>query len=262
MDEFEKMMAEFDEWLVDAKAKIKASGRINPSRFNDFVNIIADLVSIKQEYADKLPHLRAAAEENIARLAYSKGGEAIHRGFYCPSPVQDLIIGGLKRGRLYKKKIPKYGEYSYEYGFDQDGKLLRVKRANKFEGEIPDIIFDEEYLIYIGNVEYGLQFNNEGEIDALSRCTYDSGKLIKYEQCHCGLEKFSHLHYEEYRYKDGFLSKVDFFSNISTQLESYEEERLHVEHDEAGKIIRITSSELIDGELKPTFVYHVKPPKK
>ncbi|XEC94049.1 hypothetical protein AB6A23_22315 [Paenibacillus tarimensis] len=147
------------------------------------------------------------------------------------------------------------GEYSYEYGFDQDGNLLRVKRAHEFG-------FDEEYLIYVGNVEYGLQFNHTGELDAVSRCLYENWKLMKYEQSHCGMEEFTDLHYEEYRYQNGLLSEVDFYYNITPRLEFYEEDRLHVEHDEAGNITRITSNQLIDGELKPTFVTHVKPPKK
>ncbi|MEW9673817.1 hypothetical protein [Ammoniphilus sp. 3BR4] len=255
MDEFEKMMAEFDEWAVDAKEQIKESGRIDPVILDAFIKIIAELVSIKHEYADRLPQLRAAAAEKIVRVTYSKGGEAIHRGFYCPSPVQDLIIGGLKRGRLYKKKIPKLGEYSYEYGFDQDGKLLRVKLAHEFG-------FDEEYLIYVGDVEYGLQFNYSGSLKAVSRCTYENGKLMKYEQSHYELEQYSDLHYEEYRYQGDLLSEVDFFFNIMPQIGLYEEKRLRVEHDEDGNIIRLNSSEMIDGELKTTFVYHVKPPKK
>lgn len=262
MDEFEKMMAVYDEWLVDAKEQIKASGRIDPAILDAFIQIIAELVSIKHEYADKLPQLRAAAEENIVRLAYSKGGEAIHRGFYCPSPVLDLVVGGMKRGRLYKKKVPKMGKYSYEYGFDQDGKLLRVKRANKFEVETPDNIFDEEYLIYVGDKEYGLQFNYLGGLDAVSRCTYSGGRLMKYEQCYCGLEQFADLHYEEYRCQDDFLSEVDFFSNITPQVGLYEENRLRVEHDEDGNIIQLISNEMIDGESRTTFVYHMKPQKK
>lgn len=209
-----------------------------------------------------MPQLCAAAAEKILRLEYSKGGEAIQRGFYCPSPVQDLIIGGLKRGKLYKKKIPKWGDYSYEYGFDQDGKLLRVKRVNKFESETPDKIFDEEYLIYVGDVEYGLQFNYSGSLEAVSRCTYENEKLMKYERSNCGLEPFSDLHYEEYRYQGDLLSEVDFFFYITPQVGLYEEERLRVEHDEDGHIIRLISGGMIDGELRTTFVYDVKRPKK
>lgn len=256
MDEFDKLMTEFDEWAEDAKAKIKALRQIDPTRLNAFLRIVAELIQIKHEYANKLPHLRTVAEDNIVRLAYSKGGEAIHRGFYCPSPVLDLIVGGLKRGRLYKKKIPQLGEYSYEYGFDLNGKLLRVKHAHEFG-------FDEEYLVYIGDVEYGLQFNYVGGMDAVSRCTYENGKLMKYEQCHCGgLEKLTDLFCEEYWYQNGLISEVNYFYNIVPRLESYEEDRLIIEHDEAGNIIRITSNKLIDGELKTTFVYHIKPPKK
>lgn len=40
MDEFEKMMAEYDEWLVDAKEQIKASGRIDPAILDTFIKII------------------------------------------------------------------------------------------------------------------------------------------------------------------------------------------------------------------------------
>ncbi|MDQ8739434.1 hypothetical protein [Paenibacillus sp. LHD-38] len=262
MDEFEKMMAEFDEWAEDAKVQLEASGRIDSSKLNAFVSIIEELVQIKHEYADRLTQLRTSAEEKIVRHAYSKGGIVIYRGFYCPSPVLDLVVGGMKRGRLFKKKIPKLGEYSYEYGFDQDEKMLRVKRANEFEGEIPENIFDEEYLIYVGNVEYGLQFNYLGGLDAVSRCTYENGKLMKYEQCYCGMEEFADLHYEEYRYEDDLLSEVDFFGNITPRLGLYEENRLHVEYDDDGNIVRIIISEMVDGEFKKTFVTHVKPPKK
>ncbi len=54
MDEFENMMKEFDEWLVDAKKKIKDTVHIDPSKLDFFVKIISELISIKQKYADKL----------------------------------------------------------------------------------------------------------------------------------------------------------------------------------------------------------------
>ncbi|WP_134703116.1 hypothetical protein [Ammoniphilus sp. YIM 78166] len=239
MDEFEKMMTEFDEWAVDAKEQIKASGQINPSRLDAFIKIIEDLVKIKHENANKLFELRAAAEEKIVRLEYSKGGETIHRGFYCPSPVQDLVIGGLKRGRLFKKKIPEFGNYSYEYGFDKDGRLLRVKGVIEFSTK--DSGFNEEYLIYIGDVVYGFEFTHLGELEVVSKCIYDNGKLKKYERSVCGIEKFSDLHYEEYRYQGELLSEVDFFFNITPQLGLYEKYRFRVEHDEDGNIIRLVS---------------------
>jgi hypothetical protein len=54
---------------------------------------------------------------------------------------------------------------------------------------------------------------------------------------------------------------VDFFFNISPQLELYEEEKLSVEHDQDGNIIRLISDEIVDGKAEQ-FIYNVKPPKK
>lgn len=42
---------------------------------------------------------------------------------------------------------------------------------------------------------------------------------MKYGQSVCGLKKFADLHYEEYTYDNNRLSEVDFFFNISPQLE-------------------------------------------
>ncbi|MCL1696445.1 MULTISPECIES: hypothetical protein [unclassified Lysinibacillus] len=259
MDEFENIMAEFNDWLVDVKKQIKDSGKIDQSKLDVFVKVIAELVSIKHKYADKLLDLRNATEKKIVRLEYSKGGETIHRGYYCPSPVLDLIVGGMKRGRLFKKKKPKFGNYTYEYGFDKDGRLLRVKGVNEFT--TPDSRFDEEYLIYIDDIVYGLEFDNSGELVVVSKCIYENGKLMKYERSGCWTEEFADLQYEEYTYENNWLSEVDFFYNIDPLLELYEEERLRVENDEVGNIIRIIGSTIVEGKSE-THIYNVKPLKK
>ncbi|WP_227936421.1 hypothetical protein [Alkalihalobacillus deserti] len=259
MDEFEKMMAEFDEWAVGAKEKIKASGQMDQSVLDGFVKIIAELVNIKHDFGNKLFELRAAVEEQVVRLEYSKGGETIHRGFYCPSLVQDIVVGGAKRGRLFKKKIPEFGNYSYEYGFDKDGRLLRIKGMHEFS--TPDSGFDEEFLLYNGNVVYGLEFTHIGELELVSRCFYDNGKLLKYERSQCGMEKFADLHYEEYTYDNNRLTEVALFYNITPQLGLYEEQRLRVENDEDGNMIKLTSDIVFDGKPE-TFVYRIMPRKK
>lgn len=259
MGEFENIIAEFNDWLVDAKRQIKDSGNIDQSKLDAFVKVIAELVSIKQKYADKLLELRTAAEEKIVRLEYSKGGETIHRGYYCPSPVLDLIVGGMKRGRLFKKKKPEFGNYSYEYGFDKDGRLLRVKGVNEFT--TPDSRFGEEYLIYIDDIVYGLEFDNSGDLGVVSKCIYENEKLMKYERSGCWTEEFADLQYEEYRYENNLLSEVDFFYNIDPLLGLYQEERLRVENDEVGNIIRIISSTIFEGKTE-THIKNVKPNKK
>lgn len=259
LDEFENMISEFSEWLVDEKKKIEDSVQIDISKLDAFIKVIAKLVSIKQKYADKLSELRSAAEAKIVRLEYSKGGETIHRGYYCPSPILDLIIGGMKRGRQFKRKKPEFGNYSYEYGFDMDGRLLRVKGVTEFT--TPDSRFEEEYLIYIDKNVYGLEFDSWGELEAVSKCMYENGKLMKYERSICGIEEFVDLHYEEYIYDNQKLSEVNLFFNINPQLERYEEIKLIVEHNEDGNIAKLISNEIVDGKTE-SFIYNVKPQKK
>ncbi|PFP22595.1 hypothetical protein COJ96_25340 [Bacillus sp. AFS073361] len=149
----------------------------------------------------------------------------------------------MKRGRLFKKKKPEFGNYSYGYGFDKDGMLLRVKGVNEFT--TPDSRFDEEYLIYIDEIVYGLEFDNLGEIVAVSKCIYENEKLVKYERSICGMEKFADLHYEEYTYESDRLSEVGLCFHINPQVELYDEERLSVEHDEDGNIIRLIRIKLL-----------------
>ena len=247
-DEFEN-----DDWLVELNEQIRGSVEKDPVKLDTFTNINTELQSIKKKYADKLPDLRTAAEEQVVKLEYSKGGESIHRGYYCPSLVLDLVVGGLNRGRLFKRKIPEFGDYSYEFGFDKDGKLLRIKQVNNFT--TPDSHFDEEYLIYLKDIVYGLEFDYLGKLIGVSRCFYDNGNLTKYERtCHDDLD------YEEYIYDSNRLSEVNRFFNIVPSLKLYEEEKLHVEHDEDGNISRFITYES-DGKTEQ-FVYHVKRSKK
>lgn len=246
MDEFEKMMAELYESAAELANEIKASRHFDPAMLEAFKYDVAELISIKHEYANKLPELRASAEKEIVRLEYSKGGEVIHRGYYCPSPVLDLVVGGMKRGRLFKKKIPHFGSYSYEYGFDKDNRLIRVKGVNEFT--TPDSRFDEEYLIYREDIVYGVEFNNLGELNVVSKCVYNDGNIIKYERSSCNMEELADLYVEEYTYENNKLVEVHQFYNITLSMGLYSENRFLVDQDQNGKIIRLTGGEIVNGE--------------
>ncbi|WHY94586.1 hypothetical protein QNK12_14440 [Neobacillus cucumis] len=256
MDEFENMMAEFNDWLGDAKNKIKASVQIDPSKLDAFVKIIAELVSIKQKYADKLSELRTVAEEKIVKLEYSKGGETIHRGYYCPSPVLDLIIGGMKRGRLFKKKKPEFGNYSYEYGFDKDGRLLRVKGVNEFT--TPERNYNEEYLLYNDYTISGVEFDNTGDIVAVSRCTYENNNIVKYERSVCSLPQYADLYLEEYAYENNLLSEVRTF-DVTPRIEIYNEQKYKIELNENGKIVNLIGGFINNGVWEQDYIININP---
>ncbi len=128
-------------------------------------------------YEDNLDELYIQAENSIVRKEYGRGGEVMHRGFYCPSPIQDIIIGNCNRGRLIKnpRKPP-----DYEYGFDQDGKLLSVKQ---FFNEIGNA-YETELLFYEGDTVNSVSYQKEewgNRIGWLTRCVYENGLIKTYD---------------------------------------------------------------------------------
>ncbi|MEW9669863.1 hypothetical protein [Ammoniphilus sp. 3BR4] len=251
MDDFERML---EKMLQSSREEIKNSNiQIDEDKLNNFKNIISELVNIRNEYAHKLPQLRTSTEKDILKFEYSKGGEVLHRGYYCPSPVLDLIVGNAKRGRLLKRK-PDFGKYSYEYGFDMENRLIRVRGVNEFT--TPDSRYDEEYLIYNKNIVIGLGFDNMGQINTVSRCTYDNGNIVKYEYCVCGLQEYADLYYEDYFYKNNIFSEVSVF-NVTPQIELYDEQKYEVELDEEGKIVKLVRGFITNGVLERT-VYNYK----
>ena len=66
---------------------------------------------------------------DVVRTEYARGGETIHRGYYCPSPVYDIIVGGASRGRLLKdmKRIKKNPDYTF--GFNANNELIVIQNS-------------------------------------------------------------------------------------------------------------------------------------
>jgi len=244
MDDFERMLEGMQQFT---REEIKKSNiQIDKDKLNNFKNIIAELVSIRNENADKMSQFQTSTERDIVKVEYSKGGETIHRGYYCPSPVLDLIVGNLNRGKILKKK-PDFLKYTYQYGFDNKNRLVKVKMVNKITEFTPPVIrFDEEYLVYDKNIVYALEFDNMGEINVVSRCTYENGNIVKYEHCSCGFEEYANLYYEEYLYESGILSEINSF-DVTPQIELYTEQRYKVEVDEVGKIRTLIGGFITNG---------------
>jgi hypothetical protein len=241
MDEFERMLEEMRQLTIDRSKN--SNIQIDSEKLNQFKVIISDLVSFRNKYEEKLPQLRIEAEKEIVKVEYSKGGETIHRGYYCPSPVLDLIVGGLKRGKLFKRK-PDFGRYSYEYGYDTNNRLIRVRGVNEFT--TPDSNYNEEYLIYENDLVYGFEFDNMGEIVAVSRCTFENENIVKYEYSVCRLPQYADLYMEEYSYGNNLFSEVRTFK-VTPQFELYNEIKYKVEQDEDGKITKLIGGFITNG---------------
>lgn len=110
---------------------------------------------------------------DIKETKYAIGGELLHRGYYCPSPVEDIIISNVKRGRLSNKLTDKI---RYKYDFDKFGHLINVETIAEFTRR--------EYIWYKDNLQYGvktegLEFSDY--VSTTSRCLYENAKIIRYE---------------------------------------------------------------------------------
>ena len=98
----------------------------NAAECQPFLALAEEYERLAEENRQFSPVEAEAAAGNAVRRQYAKGGECLHRGYYSPSML-DLVVGGCDRGRLLKTTAPR--NYSYEYLFDEDGRLLCVNQA-------------------------------------------------------------------------------------------------------------------------------------
>ncbi|KAB7709063.1 hypothetical protein F9802_02765 [Bacillus aerolatus] len=251
MKEFERMMDELKQLIADERRNLHIE--IDHEKLSAFKETISELANIKNEYKSNLSQLRNLTEREVGQFEYSKGGETIHRGYYCPSPIYDLIVGNAKRGRLLKKK-PEFGKYSYEYGFDNQDRLIRVRGVNEFTTPISR--FDEEYLIYEKDIIYSVEFSNTGEINVVSKCTYNDGNIVKYERSLVIFEEDADLHFEKYYYKNNKLSEVSIFQ-VTPSIEMYGEQKYTVELNEDEQIVKLVGGSIENG-IQEKSVFNFK----
>ena len=111
-------------------------------------------------YTPLLKNLRELAVKSAVRKEYSNNENGIYRGYYCPSPVDDLIIGGCRRGKLLKRI---------------------TKRTNVAVNSLLDWkAVHTEVLIYEDNLVTGIDIDNyDNSVSEISECTYNSDNKIK-----------------------------------------------------------------------------------
>ena len=148
--------------------------------------------------------------------------------------------------------------FSYEYCFDSNDRLILVKGVNEFT--TPDSNYDEEYLLYDGNIISGVEFRHSGDIVAVSRCTYKNNNIVKYERSVCSLPQYADLYMEEYTYENNLLSEVRTFE-VTPRIELYTEDKYKIEVDEDGKIIKLIGGAITNGVWEQQ-VYNFKKKSK
>lgn len=130
------------------------------------------LQAIAQDLYMRKQKLQAHCEAATVRTEYASGS-TLHRGYYCPSPTYDLIVGGTKRGKLLKR-LTAASKPSHEYGFDANGKLLYCKW---FSNGQPT---HTEYLVYEDHCIYGITVSKDGNLAYFTEEALEDGKITKY----------------------------------------------------------------------------------
>ena len=107
-------------------------------------------------------------------------GSDMFLGYYNPSPVFDLVVGNVHRGRLLKR-VTKSTKPTHRYGLDNKNRILTMV-------EIPEqgmknidkraVFFYEKNSVVI--VRFGC-FKNSTSANVLAQCVYDNkNRLVKY----------------------------------------------------------------------------------
>lgn len=124
----------------------------DPLLVAEYSGYLSELESKCNYYASRFYELEEQAQQDTAQILYGSSGN-LHRGYFCPSLVEDLLIGGVKRGRLIKKPDPDADEY-FRYFLNHAGQLIKVE-SYAFKK-----LNHTEYLVYDGLKIYGIDFNS------------------------------------------------------------------------------------------------------
>lgn len=206
-------------------------------------NIIANIDSKKEVYEictklnqEILLHARkfyVSQKEEIDKNCHSfaqeiaSGAKYLHRGYYCPSRMQELLIDNVKRGKLVKQPTSKT-KISHKYYY-ANGNLQVIDTYLSSA----DTYAMREYLIYDRNIIYGVTCYPDGRIIQLSAELYSDGKLSVYYVANCYLDdpdgtiySFLERYFEKYTYQSDTICDGTIFTIFSSDINPNNKEEI------------------------------------
>ena len=138
------------------------------------------LVSLFIEYKGKFEWLNQTIGAGNFTEEYARGGCTVHCGFYCPSPVIDIIIGGSDRGHLVQRNR---SNKPFDYVYMKAGDKLRIVDTY---AEFYNVYhhYQREFLIDNGEIIVAPTYSMTSEkhdLEFFSICHYDSaGRILQY----------------------------------------------------------------------------------
>lgn len=122
------------------------------------------------EYIPTLSDMLSSADNTLSGKILYSTDSTMYRGYFCPNPYQEKIVGNVKRGKLSEKK--KTGKHVHEYIFNFNNELIKVNEYKNGE------ILSEEKITRQDNIEHSLLWSC-GLLSVFTECVYDNEKRIK-----------------------------------------------------------------------------------
>lgn len=188
---------------------------------------------LAEKYLPKCNEIYLIKCKEVVRKEYSVGGELLPRGYYCPSPIIDIVVGNCNRGKLLKR-VTSRSRLAYEYCFDSNDRLILV---NVLQDNLSEII------MYDNNTVTGITFSkiDKPEIISITECEYDrDNKIISYCFAHSSFNdaKIDNLVKERYKYNDTGLCEAEVFDYFSNSLNYH---KYSFKHNENGYLSEYTA---------------------
>ena len=131
----------------------------------------ARIVSLGERYCEMILQNPDTIRGKAVTFEYAAAGN-IHRGFYCPSPVYDLLFGYTNRGRIIKGAEAKKARWRFAY--DENGRMIYVDRL---KGKS---VIETEYLFYIGQTRLGVLLDENSIIKNITEEVFEQELLVLY----------------------------------------------------------------------------------
>lgn len=133
----------------------------------------------------------------------------LYCGYYCPSPTCDILVGGLKRGKISSRgKI-----YTHEHGFDSNNRLIFTKSFLT-----KDTDESITYYMYFDNVVLQITFNKDNELIEMAISRYELNKIISSCKACVNIYAKNMINTfdfaERYMYKNNILYKQKSYSYL------------------------------------------------
>ena len=216
--EYSEKVQRIKEWKKTSEYEVQ---------YSLYHSLVEDIVSTAEQYRSTFYNSAIAIDERTIRTEVASKSD-LHRGYYCPSLTYDLVVGGVKRGKLLRR-FTKNSKTYFQYGFDKDEHLIWSKHF--FNNEH----VKTEYLVYTDERVLGLTFCANGNIEAITEERYYNGKLQSYcyvlmlpkKEC----TEWVEMRKEEYTYDNEGLKSCDWYS-IFPFIHSLKHERITFERDD------------------------------